>query len=113
MHAKLLQLCLTVCNLMNCSQTGSSVHEDSPGRNTGVGCHNFLQRIPNTGMEPTSLMYLALKDEFFVFYHQCHLGSPKVKFKLLSHVGLFCDPKIIACQSPLSMEFPRQEYWSG
>ena len=30
-----------------------------------------------------------------------------------SHVRLFATPWTIACQSPLSMRFPRQEYWSG
>ena len=25
-----------------CSPPGSSVHEDSPGKNTGVGCHALL-----------------------------------------------------------------------
>ena len=24
-----------------------------------------------------------------------------------------CDPMTVACQAPLSMEFSRQEYWSG
>ena len=24
-----------------------------------------------------------------------------------------CDPWTVACQAPLSMGFPRQEYWSG
>jgi len=24
-----------------------------------------------------------------------------------------CDPMTTACQAPLSMEFSRQEYWSG
>ena len=24
-----------------------------------------------------------------------------------------CDPMDVACQDPLSMGFPRQEYWSG
>ena len=32
---------------------------------------------------------------------------------LLSYVQLFETPWIAACQSPLSMGFPRQEYWSG
>ena len=31
---------------------------------------------------------------------------------LLSHVQLFETAWNIACQAPLSMEFPRQEYWS-
>ena len=29
-----------------------------------------------------------------------------------SHVQLFVAPWTVAYQSPLSMEFPRQEYWS-
>ena len=32
---------------------------------------------------------------------------------MLSHVQLFVTPRTIACQAPLSMEFSRQEYWSG
>ena len=31
----------------------------------------------------------------------------------LSHVQLFATPWTVAHQSPLSMKFPRQEYWSG
>ena len=31
----------------------------------------------------------------------------------LSHVRLFVAPWTVACQSPLSMESSRQEYWSG
>ena len=37
------QLCLTLCNLMDCSPSGSSVHGGSPGKNTGMGCHFLLQ----------------------------------------------------------------------
>ena len=32
---------------------------------------------------------------------------------MLSNVQLFVTPRTIAQQSPLSMGFPRQEYWSG
>ena len=32
---------------------------------------------------------------------------------VLSHVQLFATPWTVACQAPLSMEFSRQEYWSG
>ena len=31
----------------------------------------------------------------------------------LSRVPLFTTPWAVACQAPLSMGFPRQEYWSG
>ena len=32
---------------------------------------------------------------------------------MLSLVQLFVTPWTVACQAPLSMEFSRQEYWSG
>ena len=38
------QSCLTLCNPMDCSPPGSSVHGASPGKNTGVGCRALLQR---------------------------------------------------------------------
>ena len=33
--------------------------------------------------------------------------------QLLSHVQLFAIPRTVACQTPLPMEFSRQEYWRG
>ena len=33
--------------------------------------------------------------------------------KSLSYVQLFATPWAVAYQAPLSMEFSRQEYWSG
>ena len=51
------QSCLTLCDPMDCSLAGSSVHGDSPGRNTGVGCHAHLQGIfPTQGSNP-GLLY--------------------------------------------------------
>ena len=32
---------------------------------------------------------------------------------MLSHVQLFWNPLTEALQAPLSMEFPRQEFWNG
>ena len=37
----------------------------------------------------------------------------KVKVKLLSCVRLFATPWTVAYQAPQSMEFSREEYWSG
>ena len=34
-----------LCNPMDCSPSSSSVHGDSPGEDTGVGCHSLLQGI--------------------------------------------------------------------
>ena len=33
--------------------------------------------------------------------------------KSLSRIRLFVTPWTVAYQAPLSMEFPRQEYWNG
>ena len=53
MRAKLLELCPTLCDPMDCSPLGSSVHGDSPGKDTGVGRYALLQGIfPTQGSEP-------------------------------------------------------------
>ena len=39
------QSCWTLCDPVDCSPPGSSAHGDSPGKNTGVGCHALLQGI--------------------------------------------------------------------
>ena len=47
------QSCPTLCNPLDCSPPGSSVHGDSPGRNAGVGCPVLLQGIFLTrGLNP-------------------------------------------------------------
>ena len=56
---------------------------DSPGKNTGVGCHFLLQ---------------CMKE--------------KVEVKFLSRVWLLATPWSAAYQAPPSMGFSRQEYWS-
>ena len=40
--AKSLQSCPTLCDPIDSSPPGSAV-PDSPGKNTGVGCHFLLQ----------------------------------------------------------------------
>ena len=60
------QSCLTLCDPMDCSPPGSSVHGDSLSKNTGVGCHALLQGIfPTEGIKPRSLALQAdsLPDE--------------------------------------------------
>ena len=41
------------------------------------------------------------------------LANPIVVVQLLSRVQLFATPCTVACHAPLSIEFFRQEYWSG
>ena len=54
------QSCLTLCDPMDCSPPGSSVHGDSAGKNTGVGCHALLQGIfPGQGSNQDLLHWQA------------------------------------------------------
>ena len=65
------QSCRTLCYPMDCSPSGSSVHGDSIGKNTGVGCHALLQGIfPTQGSNP-GLLYCR-----WILYHLRHQGSP-------------------------------------
>jgi len=76
LNSGLLVLCLvaqlrpTLCDTMDCSPPGSSVHRDSPGKNTGVGCHALLQGIfPTQGSNP------GLSRCRQILYHLSHQGS--------------------------------------
>ena len=62
--------CPTICDPMGCSLPGFSVHWDSPGKNTGVGCHFLLQGIFLTQGLSSHLLHLieftsALAGRFF------------------------------------------------
>ena len=61
------QSCTTLCNPMDYSSPGSSVHEDSPGKNTGVGCHSLLQ-----GIFQTQGLNLSLPHSRQILYHLNH-----------------------------------------
>ena len=59
------QSCPALCNSMDCSPPGSSIHEILPGRNTGVGCHALLQGIlPTQRSDPG----LSLAGGFFIVW---------------------------------------------
>ena len=76
------QSCPTLCNPMEHSPPGSSVHGDSPGKNTGVGCHALLQGIfPTQGSNP-GLLHCR-----WILYQLSHQGSPSLK---LYHVNSVC-----------------------
>ena len=64
------QLCPTLCDPMDYSPPGTSVHGDSPGKNTAVGYHALLQRI-----EPTQGSNLGLLHCRQILYHLSHQES--------------------------------------
>ena len=67
------QSCPTLCDPMDCSPPGSSVHGDSPGKNTGEGCHVLLQGIfPTQGSNP------GLPHCRQILYCLSHQESPRI-----------------------------------
>ena len=82
--AKSLQSCPTLCNPIDSSPPGSPV----PGI-----------------LQARTLEWVAISVS--------NAWKWKVKVKSLSHVQLFTTPWTAAYQAPPSMEFSRQEYWSG
>ena len=72
-------------------------------------------------------IYTILKSTFFIFKYIFFYGNDNlprlfqkrlcrillcVHAQWLSHIQLFWDPWTTVCQTPLSMQSPRQEYWS-
>ena len=72
------QLCPTLCNPVDCSPSGSSVHGDSPGKNAEVGCHALL-----LGIFPTNRSNPGLPHCWHILYHLSHQGSPADKVKAM------------------------------
>ena len=72
----LVAQCPNLCDPMDCSPPGSSVHEDSPSQNTGVGCHALLQGIfPTQGLNPGLLYWRQ------ILYCLSHQRSPWEPYK--------------------------------
>ena len=67
-----IQLRLTLCDPMDCSPPASSVHGDSPGKNTGE-----LPRPP-PGDLPTQGSNPRLSRFRWILYRLSHQGSPRI-----------------------------------
>ena len=74
----------TLCNPMDCNPPGFSVHGDSPGKNTEVGCHALLQGIlPTQGSNPgllhcRQIVYFRATKEAQT-YRRYHSSGRKVR----------------------------------
>ena len=123
--SEVAQSCLTLCNPMDCSLPGSSVHGIFQARILEWAAISFSRGTsqPRDRTRVSSIVgrhftvWATLNGKihvnfvgFFGFYK-----NPKSIFvvQLLSCVWLFVTPWTIAHQALLSMGFPRQEYWSG
>ena len=57
----------------DCSPPGSYVHGNSPGKNTGMGCHVLLQGIFPTQRSNPGFLHCRQ-----ILYQQCHQGSSRI-----------------------------------
>ena len=95
------QSSLTLCDPMDCSPPGSSLHGNSPGKNTGVDCHFHLQGIFLTqGIKPMSP---ALQADSLLSELQ---ESPE--FNLDDHYIYYCGQEMK--QSSQSTKESRKQY---
>ena len=69
--SKVAQSCPTLCDPVDCSPPGSSVHGIFPDKSTRVGCHSLLQ-----GIFPTQGSNLCLPPCRQMLYCLNHQGSP-------------------------------------
>ena len=74
MHAKSLQLCPTLCNPMDYSLSGSSLHGILQARILELVALPY-SRGSSLPRNRTGVSYVACTDRW-VLYQQCHLGSP-------------------------------------
>ena len=78
-------------------ESGSSVHGDSPGKNTGVGCRVLFQ-----GILPTWGSNSALPHCRRVLYHLSHQGSPRILKRQLSLLQMSSSSVLCPPLSPMS-----------
>ena len=92
---------------------------DSPGKNTGVGCHFPLQYMKVKRESEVAQSYPTLSDPM-----DCSLPGSSIhgifQARVLEWGAISCSvvsnsvsPSTIACQTPPCMEFSRQEHWNG
>ena len=86
-----------LCNPMDCSPPGSSVHEISPGKNTGLGCHFFLQEIFLAQGSNLGLLYRRR-----ILYHLSHQGCARFTQLVQGKAGVWSwiwEPWSLKCFS--------------
>ena len=79
------------CNPMDCNLPGPSVRRDSPGKNTGVGCHALLQGVFPTQGWNLHLLLCVFCTGRQILYHQ-PTGKPCI-FLVSIHLNVLLVQK--------------------
>ena len=99
----------TLCDPMDCSPRGSSVHGVLQARTLEWAAISS-SRASSWPRDPTLGSWVSCFGRR-VLYHWRHLGGWKWSRSVLS--PLFMTPWTVALQAPPSMGFSRQKYWRG
>ena len=109
----LVQVCYLLCRVQLFATLWTVAHRllcpwNSPGKNTGVSSHSLLQRIFLTqGLNP-GLLHCRQ-----IVYCLSHQGSPVSILTCSVAKSCFVTPWTVACQVPLSMDFPGKNVGMG
>ena len=124
------QLCLTLCNPMDCSPPGPSVHgifqarvlewvaisfsrgSSQPRDWTQVSCIAGRRFTIWSTREELQGIFLTNNHIPFCEPREANIYTNTCVLSHFSHVYLFSTLWTVAYQAPLSMGFPKQEYWS-
>ena len=101
-------MCPALCDPIDCSPPGSSIHGILQGRILEWVAISFSRAgLPYPEIKPE---FPALAGGFFAIESP---GKPLKWVCVFSCVRLFATPWAVARWPPLSMGFSRQEYWRG
>ena len=113
----LSQSCPVLWDPMGCRPSRSSVHGILQARILEWIAISFLQK--SFLIQGSNPGHLHCRQILYCLSHQGgpviwdHLPNKVVVVQSLSSIQLFVTPWTRACHAPLSMEFSRQEDWSG
>ena len=82
MHAKLIQLCLTLCGAIDCSPPGSSAHGILQARILEYS-HPPPEDRPTQGSNPCLLCLLNWQASSLLL---CHLGNPSISISIYLYI---------------------------
>ena len=106
LNAVLRFSCVWLCHPMDDSPPGSSVHVDSPGRNTGMGWHALLRESSQPGTRPRSpaLQVDSLPSELPGKYVNVYRFSTEENKRKKTSVILIPQSYIVSSDTTLYLE---------
>ena len=120
------QSCSTLCDPMDCSLPGSSVHRILQAKMLEWGAIPISKGNIKQNLKLSLQLFVYNEWHSFRYYQIYQEIKPNDQqsggnrpysqqsgCQSLSCIQLFVTPWIIALQAPLSMGFSMQEYWSG